>query len=389
MMAYSTGGVVHNSHINNASIDTFSSSTNNHTSSRFNHDASGHLNNETRNKPHKSTHPDMSKCIKKPHRSTHPDMSKCIKKPLFSRLRSPLQSPSTGGLIDQSQTLLDIETRDSQSEERQMKPKKMDDMLFARYKQAFSDCFRKKYTGRSWTSHPTALSERIPMTLDQYQELDRTLHPDGHESDARYPSLCYDAKLSIGIIQWMPASVHEFLIGFIDEKVALAKGTLADETLKKSLKNSRSSRFESFEGEYEGTEKEPDSSFYNDKLGLVSVVEIGFSETYDKMISDVNLWLNQVQMVILVCINEDPPWKNPIADWDDEEVLKSLSEGRVKIQPKDFTSEAIDDPASALMFDGKRWVNKLGEVFLEKWKRDNITGVPKRDGERIVSKIIL
>lgn len=186
----------------------------------------------------------------------------------------------------------------------------------------------------------------------------------------------------------MPSAVHELLIRFIDEEIGAVKRTLTDETLKKSLRNSGSLKFGSFTGEYKGTKKEADSSFINKKLGLVSVMEIGFSESYDKLMSDVDLWLNKAQMVILVCINEDPPWKNPITDWEDGEELKSVSEGQVEIQPEEFTSETTDDPSSALMFDGKRWFNKLGEGFLEKWKKDNITGVSKRDGKRIVSKFV-
>ena len=265
-----------------------------------------------------------------------------------------------------------------------MNPKEMNDTLFARYKQVFSDGFRKIKAGSHGVSLDS-LSERIPMSLNQFQELDQILNPDENESDARYPSLSYDAKLSIGIIQWMPSAVHEVLIRHIDEEIGAVKRTLSDTTLKESLINSGSTRIESFTDEYKDTTKEPDSSFMNiDRL--VSVIEIGFSERYDHMIANVNLWLNQAQIVILICANEDPPWTDPIKDWDNKKRLEFLSEHQTAILPKDFISEISDDPFSALMFDGKRWFNKLGEVFVEKWKRDHITGVPEQDGKRTVSE---
>jgi hypothetical protein len=86
-----------------------------------------------------------------------------------------------------------------------------------------------------------------------------------------------------------------------------------------------------FEGQYLGSAKIPDLAVQtlnaDHILETKMVVEVGFSEEYNDLISDVKLWLegmSSVSLCMLISIVEKPYYKCPVKDKMDEEKFEKL-----------------------------------------------------------------
>jgi hypothetical protein len=103
------------------------------------------------------------------------------------------------------------------------------------------------------------------------------------------------------------------------------------------------------------------------------VLEVGFSETYEKLVEDTQLWLegnSKVSMVTLVKFCETPKYSCPVSlDEDNDNSLESLG------IPLDF--RAFDENEITLegeygpaIYKRYMWVGEVSEVFVENWVRD-------------------
>lgn len=205
-----------------------------------------------------------------------------------------------------------------------------------------------------------------------------------------WPSISFNSRSCIGIIQWMPSPVHEILASPFIESNGLAKQDLRSETTRQ-LAVVGPQRVGAFTGAYEGSKKEPDVLFkykgQDHKVLYTAVVEIGFTETYKELIDDTKIWIEgnrDIRTVILIKVEENPRYHSPTGKIEDDEVkdlrfpnLKSLDTSMV-------IPEDPNDSFGPLQINNLVWVNKMG-VFLEIWKRDAVNGEAKQKGTRSVS----
>ena len=213
-----------------------------------------------------------------------------------------------------------------------------------------------------------------------------------------------------------------------------------------------------FEGEYYGSVKIADLAVQitnaDGELETKLVVEIGFSEKYEDLINDIKLWLegmNSVSMCVLVCFEEEPPYRCPIdknikekefkrlnfpEPWelkakdfhlespfgpatykelnekgldeetdneeiDDEEIddeemddeeMDDEELGDEELNDEELNDEELNDKElDSEELDNKKlvWVGRISTAFLERWKRDKKTGKAKKYGKRVVSYLLL
>jgi hypothetical protein len=140
-----------------------------------------------------------------------------------------------------------------------------------------------------------------------------------------------------------------------------------------------------FGGSYTGSEKIADLAveFENDagKYEKKFVLEVGFSETYEDLVRDVTLWLegkHEVAIAVLVKFEETPSYQCPVRDEDFEALeFPSVPE----INEVDFKLEKEYGP---VVYKGLHWVGCISAAYMEVWKRNPVTGLATKNGNRIV-----
>ena len=240
---------------------------------------------------------------------------------------------------------------------------------------------------RRWASDndPEQRMECLQMTAADFRELHDVTDP-----DTRYPSICYNAKTSMGIIQWMPSAVHEGMTQILVRKVSAAIESL-DPEVGQLLTNAGSRKFTDFVGKYLGSNKEADGAFcLEDAKGndqLISVIEVGMSESYESLVEDAKLWLEgkpNMHSVILINVDEEPKWGDPTTSWARAKLAEHGYTDLVHgVSESSFEYKDPADPSSAVTFAGQAWANRVTAAFLEKWKLDEVTKEAKVVGSRV------
>lgn len=144
-----------------------------------------------------------------------------------------------------------------------------------------------------------------------------------------------------------------------------------------------------FAGKYTGSRKIPDVQIkvedQNGNCEVKVVVEVGFAESYEDLVEDARLWLDgqkSVSMVILAKFTESPPYRNPLSKLE-EPTLQSLDlPNGFEVRESSFVLMGDFGPAN---FKELSWVGQITTAFMELWKRNPITGLAERVGERFVS----
>ena len=188
----------------------------------------------------------------------------------------------------------------------------------------------------------------------------------------------------------MPSPVHEILASpFIGSQFVATQDLPSDIVRRISVVGSQT--VGAFIGAYKGSQKEPDVLFNyrgQDRNVLsTAVVEIGFTETYEELVDDTKMWIEgnrDIRTVILIKVEENPPYHSPISEFEDDEV-----EDLGFPAPEDLVTSMVipkdpNDSYGPLQINNFDWVNKMG-VFLEIWKRDAVNGEAKQQGTRSVS----
>lgn len=207
---------------------------------------------------------------------------------------------------------------------------------------------------------------------------------------SRWPSISFNSRNLIGIIEWMPSGVHERLGNAFVERHGVVREDLP-EALAERVGTAGSQTLRRFTGQYQGSRKEADVLFtYQQQDGemlFTCAIEIGFAESYQELVEDARLWIegrHDVKTVILIKVVEDPPYRSPLRTLREDEI-KGL--GFPHIQELKTTQVVLEDQADRfgkLQIRGLTWVGKM-YAFLEIWKANAGTGNAERQGVRKVS----
>jgi hypothetical protein len=217
---------------------------------------------------------------------------------------------------------------------------------------------------------------RCNISMKDWFKLNKDLNLD--ESDDRYPRFSYIASTSSLIVQCTTTPVHETMIDFL--------GNYLPSKLSENARVATGRKIPMLKGKHAGLGKIPDISIQEKQPGRSRqtkwVLEVGFSETYDELLEDVQLWLtgreSEVVYCVLVKITEDPTHNCPLRDVSDEEIRGRELKSAETISEEDFMGEEY----GPVFYDGDRWVGQIKEVFWEVWRLNPGTGKPELVGER-------
>ena len=189
-------------------------------------------------------------------------------------------------------------------------------------------------------------------------------------------------------IQCMPSPVHECIPSVFLQKFLESIADLPD-SLKSRISTAGAEDFRGFSGRYTGSKKTPDLSIkFRDPDGkrrLKSVFEVGFAENYNDLVQDAKKWFEGKQTivsVVLANVEEMPPYKNPMNGLSETEFAQLNFPGSTTVEESDFRLQGEYGPVT---YQGLCWAGKIASVSLEIWRRDPVTGLAKKDGDRFVS----
>ncbi|KIX92580.1 uncharacterized protein Z520_11756 [Fonsecaea multimorphosa CBS 102226] len=204
-----------------------------------------------------------------------------------------------------------------------------------------------------------------------------------HDDDERNPfSRCkfsYHASTSTLIIQCNPPTpVHEVAVEFLNTCLSAAVNPLHVTVAQ--------GRGQQLDDEDADEAKVGDLTIYQETpKGLKArwVLEVGFSETYDELLEDIQTWLmaKQAEVVygVLMKITEEPKYRCPLLNIPSEELEARRLKSRGDITRQDFVMEGEYGPSS---YQGDRWAGQIKEVFWEVWKLNPETRKPELVGQR-------
>ncbi|PUU81780.1 hypothetical protein B9Z19DRAFT_970611 [Tuber borchii] len=218
--------------------------------------------------------------------------------------------------------------------------------------------------------------DRLAMSLSisDFLEMKKVLKID---EDEKFPRYCYDVSSATLTIQRMPSPIHEQVVSTVADGFSTLRKSLPT-NYRRSIQIVTNQVFDEFDGRHDGTEKTPDTAVkITDAAGMPHVrfiLEVGLSESYEMLVRDARTWLegnNHVTLVMLVKLEENPPYVCPVKDLTDEEFEHLKFPDRKSINVKTFTLEGDYGPATYM---GLAWVGEISG-FLEVWERDKISGM--------------
>ncbi|KIW25453.1 uncharacterized protein PV07_08625 [Cladophialophora immunda] len=214
---------------------------------------------------------------------------------------------------------------------------------------------------------------RCRISPGDWLKVQRDLHIyDLDESPGRfsYETRCkfsYHASTSTLIIECAaPSAMHEVAVGFIEGCFR----SVTDPTTVGFVRN------EDYELKGEGPDPTKKADLALDEFTHGGhkyrwVLEVGFSETYDELLEDIQTWLTRsggdIVHGVLMKITEEPPYRCPLPGVSDEELERRGLKSHDDISEDDFVMEGEYGPVS---YQGDRWVGEIKEVFWEVWRLD-------------------
>ncbi|KAI1471055.1 uncharacterized protein F4812DRAFT_467258 [Daldinia caldariorum] len=213
------------------------------------------------------------------------------------------------------------------------------------------------------------------------------------ESDETYPRLSYNASTSQLIIQCMPSPLHQSISSMIGQVFMASKVSLP-----MHLQNQTMFRWgvdeNNFEGPWSRSAKQPDLAIQvygeNGVKKTRWVLETRFSERYEDLVSDAQLWLeggSDVAMVMLVKFTETPKYRCPIKINDVDDDGNKLEELGIPSDRRQIAYQdvCLDEPFGPAHYQGLTWVGQITEAFMEIWIRDNGKAIQYGDREDLLS----
>jgi hypothetical protein len=177
----------------------------------------------------------------------------------------------------------------------------------------------------------------------------------------------------------MPSPIHQSIISQLNDEIITSRATLPA-YLRQQTQVLWGQKFKAFKAQWSGSQKEPDLGIQvrnaDNEMELKWVLEVGFSETYEHLKDDVQLWLEgnpQISMVTIVRLCETPQYHCPLPIFDEtgeeldpREVL-GIPSDLAAIRTKDVILEGDCGPA---IYKGLRWAEQITEGWIETWIRD-------------------
>jgi hypothetical protein len=178
----------------------------------------------------------------------------------------------------------------------------------------------------------------------------------------------------------MPSSIHESIITRLTDDIITSRATLPA-NLRRQIQVIRGKKFDFFTNQWSGSRTEPDLGIQvcnaDNEMDLKWVLEVRFSELYEQLKHEAQLWLegsSQVSMVTIVRFCETPRYHclTPIYNETGEEELDprevlGIPSDFAAIRQKDIILEGDYGPAT---YKGLRWVEQISEGWIETWVRN-------------------
>ncbi|KAK9319822.1 hypothetical protein V1517DRAFT_26963 [Lipomyces orientalis] len=217
------------------------------------------------------------------------------------------------------------------------------------------------------------LDVQLPRT--KYLQLEKAflkLYPESLE--LRYPSLSYNSFTETVTVVTCPGNIHESaVLDLICPIVTDARQYLSTDSLASRIIHYGSTTTSNFEGEFEGSTKQPDggvrySSLDGDKVTVV--LEAGFSEDYNSLCRSKDMWINGhgVNVYILVCLTEKPRFKNPTTEYGDIEDVKAAITLMESSMNETLGLNLSNNRHVQFLYRGHKWAGELKDVFIEIWR---------------------
>ncbi|KAK9358563.1 hypothetical protein V1504DRAFT_493703 [Lipomyces starkeyi] len=242
------------------------------------------------------------------------------------------------------------------------------------------------------THNPPEQRSDIPMPYSQYLQIEKSwskFKSDNNISEEK--SLSYNALMRIATVVTTQSALHdrtaavfrEIIKSNVNEYLSIHKPNE-----RRRIKDNASTTVKAL-GPYGKTSKDPDESFLYErpdrKSRLQVVVECGVSENYKDLCRDKNLWIQHLgaKAVILICLKDAPPFKNPRATYDDikDPVAEVIKMQQYALEAMQYNLE--QGHCGPIEYRSHMWAGKLDEVFVEVWRAGKTQPVRKwliRDG---------
>jgi hypothetical protein len=184
----------------------------------------------------------------------------------------------------------------------------------------------------------------------------------------------------------MPSPIHESIISRLSKEIN--QSTPDDE----QIRVFSGEKFKSFGGQWSSSSKVPDLAVEvcnaDDVMDLKWVLEVGFSEQYEQLKDDVQLWLggsSEVSMATIVGFCETPRYHCPLPIYS--ETGEELDPREVPGIPSDFQAIQKNDVIfegdyGPTTYKGLTWAGQISEAWMETWVRD-AHGKVRQRGNRV------
>jgi len=203
----------------------------------------------------------------------------------------------------------------------------------------------------------------------------------------RLPNFSYNSATGILTPQFTSSPVHKTLVSTIYTGLTNAVKSLPRD-IQLSITIVTNEGFMGFKGVYLHSEKIPDVAIRKrDSQGISRIkfiVEVGFSETYEKLVEDARLWLegtSTVSMVLIIKLEEVPGYKSPLTNLTDNEFDRLNFPPLTEINDERFV---FDGPYGPVRYKGLQWCGVV-TGFLEFWAIHRVTRLAQQITSRMVS----
>jgi hypothetical protein len=177
----------------------------------------------------------------------------------------------------------------------------------------------------------------------------------------------------------MTSPIHQSIVSQLTHDFIMSTATLPA-NLRRQTRIFSGQRFNAFRDQWSGSRKEPDLGIEvrntDNEMDLKWVLEVGFSETYEHLKNDMQLWLegnSQISMVTVVRFCETPQYRCPLPIFDetgeesDPREAVGIPSDFTAIRKKDVILEGDYGPAT---YKGLRWTGQISEGWIETWGRN-------------------
>ncbi|KAK9243340.1 hypothetical protein V1506DRAFT_562151 [Lipomyces tetrasporus] len=214
----------------------------------------------------------------------------------------------------------------------------------------------------------------VQLPYEAFLQLDQAFSElksvEGISEDQRYPSLGYNSLTQTATVVTCPSNIHEKQRAGSNAKSLITPHTVGHIS-------ECGSTTQSIGGEYIGGRKEPDGGFIykarSSAYKLMIAIEVGTSETYDKLLDDKDMWINGkgVNVVILVCFDELPPFRNPNTRYTNIAGLAAEKDAMARSIGETVETNITLGYYGPLEYRDHTWIGELNKAFIEVWRQDS------------------